>query len=366
MAKLPSVYKRAGSPLYWGSLMINGTRKQYALCENKAAAQRMLAEIKAAQKARSKYGATSWVAFKERFNAWNTANTSPKTTYHDSHAIAYFERFKHPNDLSDITLSVLEDFQTWLKNTATELAHTYKKQKGIKRPEGMMGNDAINRVVRSMKKIFRKAEEWELLPPQKWTRIKKFKTAKGRVAFFSLGELRLLVDAGTREAETHNGYSPNKTATLLGALAGLRRGEMTHLSWDDVNLETSKISIQPKQDWHPKDYECRDVDIPEALHAYLMRLPHSKKCNNVLYDYYGDPYDMDCLTTRYRKFVKSAGLTGSLHKLRHTFASQLVQNGVDLYTVSKLLGHSSIQTTEIYAHLSPLTFAAAVQKFPKF
>nr|DAU38599.1 MAG TPA: hypothetical protein [Caudoviricetes sp.] len=59
MAKLPSVYKRAGSPLYWGSLMINGTRKQYALCENKAAAQRMLAETKAAANAANNNSGTT-------------------------------------------------------------------------------------------------------------------------------------------------------------------------------------------------------------------------------------------------------------------------------------------------------------------
>ena len=54
-----------------------------------------------------------------------------------------------------------------------------------------------------------------------------------------------------------------------------------------------------------------------------------------------------------------------MHKLRHTFASQLVQNGVELYTVSKLLGHSSIQMTEIYAHLAPRTLHKAVMNLPK-
>ena len=83
MPKLPSVYKRAGSPLYWGSLMINGTRKQYALCENKAAAQRMLAEIKAAQKARSKYGATPLLSFADRYFEWAQANKAKQTVARD-------------------------------------------------------------------------------------------------------------------------------------------------------------------------------------------------------------------------------------------------------------------------------------------
>ncbi|MBR2081500.1 MAG: tyrosine-type recombinase/integrase [Elusimicrobiaceae bacterium] len=67
----------------------------------------------------------------------------------------------------------------------------------------------------------------------------------------------------------------------------------------------------------------------------------------------------------YKRIAKAAGVDSFLHKLRHTFASQLVQNGVELYTVSKLLGHSSIQMTEIDAHLTPRTLHKAVMNLPK-
>ena len=73
----------------------------------------------------------------------------------------------------------------------------------------------------------------------------------------------------------------------------------------------------------------------------------------------------DYLTSYYKKIAKSAGVKSFLHKLRHTFASHLVQAGVDLYSVSKLLGHSSINMTEIYAHLAPKTLKDAVSRLPK-
>ena len=67
-----------------------------------------------------------------------------------------------------------------------------------------------------------------------------------------------------------------------------------------------------------------------------------------------------------KKIAKEAGIKDltTLHALRHTFASQLVMKGVDLPTVQKLMGHSDIQTTMIYSHLSPDHLADVVDKLP--
>ena len=75
--------------------------------------------------------------------------------------------------------------------------------------------------------------------------------------------------------------------------------------------------------------------------------------------------NIDSLTVYYKKIAKAAGMDSFLHKLRHTFASQLVQNKVELYTVCKLLGHRTIQMTEIYAHLAPVNLHKAVFNLPK-
>ena len=68
-------------------------------------------------------------------------------------------------------------------------------------------------------------------------------------------------------------------------------------------------------------------------------------------------------THDFLKLVRRCGLkNASLHTLRHTFASHLIMSGADLYTVQKLLGHSSIKTTEIYAHLAPDYLKSAIAK----
>lgn len=362
MPKLPSVYKRAGSPVYWGSIMIKGKRKQFALVENKAASQRMLAEIKAGKREITKYGNASWKSFKDKFFEWATANKSKNTIRRDKTTIDYLEEFKPGlRELADISPKVLEDFKTWLINTAKE----YKSKKKTPYKRGDMGPETINRTLASVKAMMRKAEDWDLIGQQKWHTVKKIKTAKGRVEFFTPKEIGLLMNhTAAMGLDRPIDKRPQwLTVTFLGARAGLRRAEIHNLMWSDIDFDRSLLSVTPKKDWHPKDYECRDIPMPADLIRHLKTLP--KRGPYLIYDKYGGRPSIDSYTAYYGREVKKCGLTGNVHKLRHTYASHLVQNGVDLYTVSKLMGHSSIKTTEIYAHLSPITFAKAIAKLPK-
>jgi hypothetical protein len=64
--------------------------------------------------------------------------------------------------------------------------------------------------------------------------------------------------------------------------------------------------------------------------------------------------------------VKNAGIEDfTFHSLRHTFASQLVRNGVDLYVVQKLLGHASPKMTQRYAHLREDMLKEAINKIDR-
>jgi site-specific recombinase XerD len=78
----------------------------------------------------------------------------------------------------------------------------------------------------------------------------------------------------------------------------------------------------------------------------------------------GKRFTGDYISKRFKLACKTAGADPSIHfhSLRHSFASNLVQKGVPLYTIKELLGHSSISTTEIYSHLNMDSLREAIKK----
>ena len=77
------------------------------------------------------------------------------------------------------------------------------------------------------------------------------------------------------------------------------------------------------------------------------------KIGESVFTYNNDAMSQDFLSHKFASYVEKAKINSKLnfHSLRHTFASWLVQRGVSIYEVSKLLGHSDIKTTQIYAHI---------------
>ena len=76
-------------------------------------------------------------------------------------------------------------------------------------------------------------------------------------------------------------------------------------------------------------------------------------------------FDANFVTHKFKDYVRASGIKNQslkLHSLRHTFASHLIMEGVDVMTVSKLLGHSSISITEMYAHLVPDHMKASIER----
>ncbi|GIU77518.1 MAG: hypothetical protein KatS3mg005_0756 [Bryobacteraceae bacterium] len=133
--------------------------------------------------------------------------------------------------------------------------------------------------------------------------------------------------------------------TLL--MTGLRESELCWLTWDDVCLEPGRehLVVRAKPGFTPKDYEQREVPLPPALAAQLRAL--SKRDEYVFPARRGGREGH--LLRRLKQAAKRAGVDGAtLHKFRHTYATRLLEQGADVVTVQRLLGHSDLETTQRY------------------
>lgn len=121
-----------------------------------------------------------------------------------------------------------------------------------------------------------------------------------------------------------------------------RISEITNLKWKDIDFLYRKIKL------FGKGSKERIVPIPETLKNYLEII--NNKNDYIIHS----SRDRNEVTRQFRKYANQIGLSNfTFHNLRDTYASWMVQRGVSLKVIQELLGHESIQTTMIYAHLAP-------------
>lgn len=157
---------------------------------------------------------------------------------------------------------------------------------------------------------------------------------------------------------------PVNLAYALGALGGLRNGEALALRWIHVDMNTRRIHVRESVEGPLKDDDSRIVPIQDALYPLLAewRL-RSKGEGRVVPPMRSDGEFLDDHTLR--RHLKDVVENLKLPKLtwyqatRHTFASHWILAGQGIETLREIMGHSSVQVTERYAHLRPDLFGPA-------
>ncbi len=138
-----------------------------------------------------------------------------------------------------------------------------------------------------------------------------------------------------------------KSIVALLLLTGARVSELLHAEWRNVDVERRTWLIPMS-----KNGKSRYVPLSQAAIDIIEKLP---RFNGVPY-LIPNPETLRpyvSIKKAWSSIRKSAGLYDvRVHDLRHSFASSCVSNGVSLFTLSKLLGHSSIASSERYSHIS--------------
>lgn len=224
----------------------------------------------------------------------------------------------------------------------------------------------------SIASVFAWATKNRLLSHNPFVDVKKPKK-ESRVEFLSSQDARKLLDAADLRAKRDQRGVVLSIATRLGLFGGLRAGEIFGLRWRDCDLARGILTVRKSYGDDTKSGKPRTVPMPDELLDALNRwqpicpptaegvvcpLSHDKNAG-------GGWHKTSRRRPEITNLYRAAGLpvpAAPWHCLRHSYASLFVQSGGSIVTLQKLLGHSDIKTTMIYAHLDDGFVTAEVKK----
>lgn len=213
------------------------------------------------------------------------------------------------------------------------------------------------------------------LPAEK---IDLAKTPSRMVEFLDHEELQRLFDAVEEEKEEILRLRDRSILLTLFA-TGLRVSELCSLKRDQINFKRNEFTVRGKGDKLRLIFLSDDAG--KALQAYLKKRADNSKFMFIAHKQIGtrnaaekemESFGKDAagLTPRtVQRLIKKYAMIGGImkkitpHTLRHSFATDLLQNGADIRSVQSMLGHASITTTQIYTHITNQQLREVHKKF---
>lgn len=219
---------------------------------------------------------------------------------------------------------------------------------------------------RNLKAAFNKALDWKYITENHFVKLKLPKKQKVYPVFISSDQLSAIISQIENDVV--------RDFVTIAFYTGMRLNEIVNLTWKNVDLSARIITVGD-EDFETKGKNQRYIPIcEEALTALTRQLPKPPvvlplRKGEINFRYVftktnGEKYTGNYFSKRFKLACKAAGMDKAIHfhTLRHSFASNLAQKGVSLYTIKELLGHSSISTTEIYSHLNMDSLKEAISK----
>lgn len=146
---------------------------------------------------------------------------------------------------------------------------------------------------------------------------------------------------------------------MLMLYAGLRLSETAALDWNEVDLHQRLILVRSG-----KGDKDRSLPIHSTLLDELTQVPARERQGAVAGKPNGANLNYKSMAHIFERWLSSLGVRITAHQLRHSFANQMLHNGADLRHIQELLGHKSLDTTQVYLMLSPEHLRNAVAGIP--
>ncbi|KAA6317050.1 Tyrosine recombinase XerD, partial [termite gut metagenome] len=166
-------------------------------------------------------------------------------------------------------------------------------------------------------------------------KIKGIQEQESRREFLTVEELNTLVATPCDQPMLKN-------AALFSALTGLRHCDIQKMQWKEIQIDGEQARLNFTQQ------KTKGVEYMPISAQALQLCGKPGKSDQLVFEDLPDP---TWVSKPLKRWIESAGITKKItfHCFRHTFATLQLSNGTDIYTVSKMLGHTNVKTTQIYA-----------------
>ena len=210
---------------------------------------------------------------------------------------------------------------------------------------------SVKLIVGNVRRVYNKMYEWDLYSgPKPMDRVKLPKVDNARDRFLTADEAQTLLAAVKKRSQLWHDVS------LISLNTGMRLSEILGLRPQDVDLKNSVLHLEGKTG-------RRSIPVNDLVHETLERVVAGKNGLEFLFpSKKGTQLGSDSATNSFARAVADAGLNPPnvdrrhkvvFHTLRHTYCSWLAMEGVPLYVIGEMVGHSSPDLTKRYSHLCP-------------
>jgi len=261
----------------------------------------------------------------------------------------FLERSEYPTDVNRIDRSHIRGFIRYLQVEA-KVPHT----------GAPLSPATIQGYVRTLKAFFAWGAREEYVSPNPMAVIPMPKSPTKIINTFTDEHISRLTDICLR---SNGNAHRNLTIILLFLDSGLRVSELVGVELDDVNLSEGQIIIR-----HGKGNKERIVPVGSIVQKSLWKYislcrprPLTESITQLFLNSNGLPLTRNGVQQMMKRLAMQAGITGvrcSPHTLRHTFAKRYLINGGDIFSLQRILGHTSLASVRLYLNL----FACDIKK----